>query len=121
MHLRIALFLAVLRGRWRSDDRGIDDGAGRDAQAFARQVMVHRVQNLAAQFVLLKNAAEAKNRGLVGGCGAAQINAGKSTQCGRLVERIFGARIGEIKPLLQKVDAQRDRQPYRLGPLPALE
>ena len=35
MHLRIALFLAVPgRGRCR-DDRGIDDGAGGDAQASA--------------------------------------------------------------------------------------
>jgi hypothetical protein len=82
--------------------------------------MVHRVQNLTAQFVPLQQAAEAENRGLVGRCGAAQIDSGKAAQCGRLVERILGARIGEIKPLLQKVDAQHDRQPYRLAAVTGL-
>jgi hypothetical protein len=64
MHLWIAVLLVVLRGRRRSDDRCIDDGAGRDAQAAACQIKVHRVQNPAAQFVLLQQAAEAKNRSL---------------------------------------------------------
>src|SRR5450755_1692592 len=48
MHLRIALALAVLGRRRSRDDRRIDDGAGGDAQAFARKVMVYRVQHLAA-------------------------------------------------------------------------
>jgi hypothetical protein len=82
--------------------------------------MVHRVQNLAAQFMLLQQATEAKNRRLVGRDGTAQINACKTAQCGRLVERIFGARIGEIEPLLKEVDAQHDRQPYRLTAITCL-
>jgi hypothetical protein len=97
MHLWIALFLAVLRGAWRNNDQGFDDAAGRYAQAFAHQVTVHRVQNLPAKFVLLQQAAEAKRRGLLGRCGAAQINVCKSTQCGPIVVRFFGARIGEAK------------------------
>jgi hypothetical protein len=113
MHFWIALFLGVLGRRRSRDDRGIDDATGRDAQASAGQIMVHRVQDLAAQFVLLQQATEAKNRGLVGGCGTAQINARKTAQHRRLVESILAARIGEIKPLLQKVDAQHDRQPNR--------
>ena len=114
MHLRIALFLAVLGGGWRRDDRGIDDGAGGDAQALAGQVMVHRVQNLAAQFMLLQQTTEAKNRGLVRRRGTAQINTRKTTQHRRLVEGVLRAGIGKIQPLLQKIDAQHDRQPYRL-------
>jgi hypothetical protein len=58
--------------------------------------MVHRVQHLAAKFVLLQQATEAKDRGLVGRCGAAQIDSGEAAQCGRLVERILRAGIGEI-------------------------
>jgi hypothetical protein len=120
MHLRIALFLAVLRGGWRCDDRGIDDGAGGDTQAFACQVVVHRVRNLAAQFILLQQPTEAKNRGLVGGCGTAKINAGKAPQHGRLVEGILGARIGEIKPLCRKQTRSVIDNPTGWRPLPAL-
>jgi hypothetical protein len=51
--------------------------------------------------MLLQQAAEAKNSGLVRRGGTAQINARKTAQHGRFVERVLGARIGEIEPLLQ--------------------
>src|SRR6201997_5854780 len=76
--------------------------------------MVHRVQNLTAQLMLLQQTAEAKNRALVGCSGTAQINASKTTQHWRLVKSILSAGTGEIKPLLQEVNAQHDRQPNRL-------
>jgi hypothetical protein len=37
-----------------------------------------------------------------------EVNAGKAAQRGRFVERILGAGIGEIEPVLQKVNAQHD-------------
>ena len=46
--LGIAFFLAVLRGRWSRDDRRIDNGAGADANALALQIVIYRVEYLAA-------------------------------------------------------------------------
>jgi hypothetical protein len=64
--------------------------------------------------MLFQQVAKTQNRVLVVVGGAAQVNARKTPQHGRLIQRILGARIGEIKPLLQKVDAQHDRKTNRL-------
>jgi len=63
----------------------------------------------AVQLILLEKMTEVQDGGLVGNGGAAKIDSGKAAQHGRLVERILGARIGEVEPMLQKVDAQHDR------------
>jgi hypothetical protein len=39
-----------------------------------------------------------------------EIDSGKAAQRGRVVERILGAGIRQVEPVLQKVDAQHDRQ-----------
>jgi len=114
MHLRIALLLAVLGRRRGGNDGRVHDGTGGDADALAFQIQVHRIQDLAIQLMLLKKMAEVENRGLVGRGAAAQIDSGKAPQHGRFVERILGAGIGEVEPVLQKIDAQHDRQAYRL-------
>ena len=64
--------------------------------------------------MLLEKLAEIQNGGLVGVRGATQIDADKAAQRGRLVERILGARIGEVEPMLQNVNAQHDRHADRL-------
>src|ERR1700741_5622364 len=74
MHFRVALASGVLRRTGRMDNGRVHDGAGGDADAFAFQVAVHHVQHFAAQIVLLKQVAEAKNRGLVRRCGHTKVN-----------------------------------------------
>src|SRR4030088_3518130 len=59
MHLRVAFAALVLRRRRRVDNRRIDDRAGRDMDALAVQMMVHRIQHLPAQLVLLQQMTEA--------------------------------------------------------------
>lgn len=87
------------------NDRRVHDGAGSDAEVFARQIVVHRIQNLAASFMPLQHAAGAKARRLIRRDGTAQVEARKVPQHGRLIQRILGAWIGEIEPLLREVDA----------------
>jgi len=63
--------------------------------------------------------AEVENRRLIGNGGSAKVNASKTAQRGRIVERIFGTGIGELEPVLQKADAQKDGE-TGWRPLPAL-
>src|ERR1017187_107043 len=114
MHLGVTFAAGILRRTGRMDDGRIHDGAGRDADARAFQVAVHRVQHLTAQIVRLKQVAETKDRSLVRRRGYAQIDSGKAAQHGRLIERLFHARIRQAEPLLQKVSSQHNRQPNRL-------
>src|ERR1035437_5011336 len=65
--------------------------------------------------MLFKQVAKGQDGALVGRGGAAQIDSGEAAQRGRVVERILGAGVGEIEPVLQKVDAQHDRQADRLA------
>ena len=60
MHLRVA-FASFVPGRRRSvDDAGVNDGAGLYLDAFGLQMLVHRVQHLPAEAVLLQQMAEAQ-------------------------------------------------------------
>src|SRR5208283_2728737 len=110
MHLRIALLLAVLGRRRSRNDGGIDDRAGGDANALAVQIQIYRVQYLAAQLMPLEKMAEVQDGRLVGRGGAAKIDTGETAQHGRLIQRVLGPWIGQVEPVLQKIDAQHDRQ-----------
>ena len=65
--------------------------------------------------MLFKQVAKVQDGRLVGRGGSAQIDSGEAAQRGRIVKRIFSAGIGEIEPVLQKVDTQHDRQADRLA------
>lgn len=56
MHLRIALALIVLRRAWRRDDRGIDDAASLEQQAFASQVRVDLLDEVLGPIELFEHA-----------------------------------------------------------------
>jgi len=86
MHLWVALAAGVLGRRRRMNNGRIDDRAGRDLDATARQMAVHRLQNLLAQMVLLQQMAEAADGALVGCRSHAEIHAHESPQRGRLIE-----------------------------------
>ena len=65
--------------------------------------------------MLFKQMAKIQNGRLVGRGGAAQIDSGEAAQRGRVVQRVLGPGIGEIEPVLKKVDAQHNRQTHRLA------
>src|SRR6185312_1023817 len=66
MHFRITLALGIL-GRARcGDDRGIDNGALRQAQATPLQYLTYDLEDLRAELVLLQQMAKAHHRRLVG-------------------------------------------------------
>jgi len=97
------------------DDRCVNDGAGADTDALAFQVMVHRVQHLTAQIVLLKQVAEAKNGRFVRRRGYPKVNSCEAAKHRRLIEGFFHARIRQAEPLLQKVSPKHDRDSHRLA------
>ena len=70
--------------------------------------------------MLFKQVAEVRDGSLVGRSGAAQIDSGKAAQYRRFIERILGSRVGQVEPVLQKVDAQHDAQAHWLPPLARL-
>ncbi len=65
MHLRIALFLTVLGGARRIDDRGVHDGAGTDLQAVVLKVLANQHKQLLTQVVALQQMSELENGRLV--------------------------------------------------------
>jgi len=109
------VLLAVLGRRGSRDDGGINNRAPGYANAFAVQIPIHRIEYLSAKLVLFKQMAKVQDGRLVGRGGATQIDSGEAAQRGRIIERILGTGIGEIEPVLQKVDAQHDRQADRLA------
>ena len=62
------------------DDGRVHNGAGRDADAPAFQIAVHRHQHFAAQIVCFEHVPEAKDRRLVRRRGRAQIHSGEVPQ-----------------------------------------
>ena len=100
MHLGVAFASGVLRRTGRVDDRCVNDGAGADTDALAFQVMVHRVQHLTAQIVLLKQVAEAKDGRLVRRRGYSKVNSCEAAKHRRLIEGFFHARIRQAESLL---------------------
>src|SRR5579863_2218715 len=65
MHLRIALPLRVLRRRGRMNNGGVHNRSGRDADAPAVQITVHRIQHGPAQIVLLQQVTKLQDGGLI--------------------------------------------------------
>jgi hypothetical protein len=110
VHLRVPLPALVLGRGWGADDRRIDDGAGADLEALARQVAVDRAQDRLAQRVRFQQVAELADRGLVGGRFSAQIDTDKLAHGARVVQRLFHRRVRQVEPVLQEMDAQHPLQ-----------
>ncbi len=65
VHLRVALALGFLRRARRSSQRGVDNGAGAEAETLGRKVRANALEYLSAKFVSLKQVAKLADRGLV--------------------------------------------------------
>jgi hypothetical protein len=113
VHVWIPLLILVLgRGR-RGDDGGVDDGAAGHLHALRFQVLVYLFEQLLAQMMLLQQVPEAQDGGLVRRGLASQVDADEAAHGGRVVDRFFRRRVGEVEPLLQEVDAQHALQAHR--------
>jgi len=106
VHLRIPLARTVLGRAGRCNQRGINDRAGLEHQAFGDQGGVDRGQQLNAQVVLFKQVAKAQDGGLVRQPGHAGIKMGELAVKRGVVQGLFHRWIRQTEPLLQEVDAQ---------------
>jgi hypothetical protein len=106
VHLRITLTRAVLGRAGRCNQRGINDRAGLEHQAFGDQGGVDRGQQLNAQVVHFEQVTKAQDGGLIRHSGHASIEVGELAVKRRVMQGLFHRRIRQAEPLLQKVDAQ---------------
>ncbi len=118
-HLRVALFLLVLCRAWSVDDAGINDGAAGNLHPVFLQILVHQMEQLIAEIVLLHQVAELTDCGLVRNGLSAEIDSDELPQRAGIVESFLGSRIGQVEPVLNKVDAQHtlDTDGTTPGPL----
>ena len=105
-HLRIALFLLVLGGTWRTDNTGVNDRPAGNLQPIFLQILIDQVEQLIAQIVLLHQVAELADRGLVRHGFSAEVNPDELAQRSGIVEGFLGSRIRQVEPVLNKMDAQ---------------
>ena len=108
VHLRIARLILILGRGWRIDDCRVDDGAGRDLHPLGLQMPSDFLEQAFAQFMSLKQVAEFAYGGFVRRSLPSQIDAHKFAHGQGVVEGFFCRRVGEIEPVLEKIDAQRD-------------
>lgn len=76
-------------------------------------------EHLAAQVIAFQQVAELTDGGLVGHRFAAEIDADELAHGGGIIQCLLGARVGQIEPLLKKVDAQychQESEPRRETP-----
>ena len=114
VHLRIARACAVLSGTGRCDQGGVDHRALLEQQTLFGQRGVDRGQNLKAQIVRFEQVAKAQDGALIGQVVLAGIQASELTEHRRVVQRLFHARVRQVEPLLQEMDAQHGLHGKRL-------
>jgi len=105
-HIRVALFLFVLGGTRCIDDTGINNRAAGNLHPVFLQILIHQMEQLIAQIVLLHQVAELANRGFVRNGLSAEVNADELPQAAGIVEGLLGSRIRQVEPVLDKVDTQ---------------
>lgn len=113
VRLRILLTRAVLRRAGSSNQRGINDRAGLEHQAFGDLGGVDYGQQLNAQVVLFQKMAKPQDGGFVGQPGHASVKPYKFAVQRRVMQGFFHGRVRQTEPLLHEVNAQHGR--YRKG------
>ena len=106
VHLGVALTAVVLGRAGRSNQRGIDHGAGLEHQAAFNEFGVDGGQDLLAQTVFFEQMAKAQDRALIGQSHDARIQVRKLLVQRDVVQGLFHGRVGVTKELLQQMDAQ---------------
>lgn len=112
-HLGIALAFPVLGRRRGVDDRRIDDGARADFHPVRLQMPADLLEQLLAQVMGFQQVTELADGGLVRGAFPTQVDADEVAHRQRVVEGFLDRRVGEVEPVLEKVDAQHALQANR--------
>lgn len=86
------------------NNRGVDDRAGRNLQPVRFEMPMDLFEQTTAEIMRLEQMPEAADRRLVGRRLAAEIDPGEITHRRRVVERLLDAGVGEIEPLLKKIN-----------------
>ena len=118
LHLRVAFTCGVLGRTRRSDQGGIHHRAVAQQQALGTQQLVDRRQDLRGQLVLFQQAAEAKNRGLVGQPGL-PVQPCEVAEHRHVMQCLFHRRVAQREPLLHEVNTQHDLDSKRWPPAPS--
>jgi uncharacterized protein (DUF924 family) len=110
MHFRIPRFLPVLRGRGGADQRGVYNRATLELRSARLQHPPHLGEDSLAQLVLFQQVPELEQRRRVWRGFTAQVNAHKTAQAETVVQRLFAREVGEVEPVLHKMNSQHPLQ-----------
>ena len=106
MHLRVPFLPAVLCRGGSVDDGGVNYGTSTDLHTVFIQILGNQRKELFAEVVSLEKVAKLADRRLVRSSLPAKVDADKCAHGTRVVKGLFYRRIGQVEPMLQKVDAQ---------------
>ena len=106
VHVRIALLLFVLGRTGCADNARVNDGAPGYLQPIFLEVLIHQVEQVIAQIMFLHQMAEFADGCLVRHRLPAQINPHELAQGAGVVKGFLGGWIGQVEPVLNKVDSQ---------------
>ena len=110
MHVRVALTVFILRRCRRADNRRIDNGAFAHLDTLGLKVIEDVLEQGLSEVVALKQMPKAADRGFVRRRAFPEVEAHEALHRDRIVEHVLGSRVGEIEPLLEKVNAQHHLQ-----------
>ena len=110
MHLGISLSFPILGPRWSGNDRGVDDGAFAQHQAFLGKVCFDRREDALGQFVLFQKMLELEKRRCIRCAFPAQVDADKVADRVTVVQGVLDPFVGQSERLLHDVHAQHPPQ-----------
>ena len=106
VHIRIALFILVLGRAWRVDDTGIDDGSPVYLQAIFLEILIDQIEQSISQVMALHQMSELTDGCFVRRRLLTEVNAHELAHRAGIVQNLFSGRVGQIEPVLQKIDTQ---------------
>jgi hypothetical protein len=113
VHLRVARLVLILGGGRCTDNRRIHNGAGRDLQPLGLQMPTDFLEQVLAKFMLFQQMAELAHGGFVRSAFPPRIDTNQFAHGHGVVQSFFHRRVGQVEPVLQKVDAQHTLKPHR--------
>src|SRR5207253_1790960 len=116
-HLGIMFTAGILGRAWRRDNGRVDNRARAQRQSLLLQVLLDFGKQLFRQPVPLQQMTKVQDRRFIRHFVLAQLDPRKPAHRFAVVKRFFHARVRQVEPLLQKVDAQHLLQPQRWSPI----
>src|SRR5712691_4643817 len=116
-HFRIMFTAGVLGRAGRRDNGRVNDGPRAQRQSLLLQVFLDFAKQFLGQPVPLQQMTEVQDRRFIRHLVLAQLDPRKPAHRFAVVKRFFHARVRQVEPLLQKIDAQHLLQPQRWSPI----